>query len=145
MPNWVTNKITTDNVCLYKLSEIAEIGIARYYRPMPEKLIGTIAPAKLSKNNTIEKIKSLENEFGSSNWFEWAEKNWGTKWGCCDGEIIKNSYVYQTAWSPLSIELIHELSVDLPSFHYIWEEEQGFGQEWKCENGELSKIRQWDE
>jgi hypothetical protein len=42
--------------------------------PMPEELIGTTAPSK-------EKNEQLIEKYGSDNWYDWCNENWGTKWG----------------------------------------------------------------
>lgn len=143
MPNWVLNRITTKKKHLVKLKEISRVGIANFYRPMPKELKNTRAPQKITETNTKEDIDKIVKKFGFPDWYAWAIKNWGTKWGCCDNEFEKNEYWYKTAWSPLSLELIALLSKDIPDFNYVWEEEQGFGQEWVCENGCLKMLKEW--
>lgn len=60
------------------------------------------------ENNTYEKCKSLKEEFGSDNWYDWNINNYGTKW---DIEVLKSDSVvedeffqcfFDTAWSPPS-------------------------------------------
>ena len=42
--------------------------------PMPKELEGTISPSKERNEQLIEK-------YGSDNWYDWCNSNWGTKWG----------------------------------------------------------------
>lgn len=109
--------------------------------PMPKELEGTISP---SKSNNEELIK----KYGTDNWYDWCNKNWGTKWG--DYDITKsdlanlvqysypigtdgqedynnpiedtsNSYVhfyYDTAWSPGSDELCNALKIQFPKLNF---------------------------
>lgn len=42
--------------------------------PMPKELEGTTSPSK-------EKNEQLIEKYGSDNWYDWCNSNWGTKWG----------------------------------------------------------------
>jgi hypothetical protein len=42
--------------------------------PMPKALEGTTSPSK--ENN-----EELLSQYGADNWYDWCNKNWGTKWG----------------------------------------------------------------
>lgn len=49
-------------------------------------------------------VSAVENihRYGSPTWYEWAHKNWGTKWNACEcAEVNENtkSICFQTAWS----------------------------------------------
>ena len=144
MPNWVYNRITTDEKNLYLLSEISKVGLARYYRPMPEAIQNTVAPTKITEDFTEKDLNELLAVYGFSNWYDWSIHNWGTKWGCCQNHMENNSYIYRTPWGPLKIDLLELLANDIPNFTYIWEEEQGYGEKWICKNGELKMEISWN-
>lgn len=109
--------------------------------PMPKELEGTTSPSKLSNEELIKK-------YGTDNWYDWCNSNWGTKWG--DYDITKsdlanlvqysypfnkdgikdydnpientdNSYVhfyYDTAWAPGSDELSAALCSKFPKLNF---------------------------
>jgi hypothetical protein len=59
------------------------------------------------ENNSEEKRKALVAEYGYSNWFDWQNANWGTKWDCSSIdtgiEINKPSRFkvdFDSAWTP---------------------------------------------
>lgn len=72
--------------------------------PMPEELRNASAP-----NDNAE----LKLKYGFSNWYEFCNEMWGTKWNALDTYIAKELdkeivYVFQTAWStpePIFVEL----------------------------------------
>jgi len=108
--------------------------------PMPEILERTIAPSKnaigqeysnefevdmakkdgteipeLKKcsNNTEEKQEALIEKYGYSNWHDWKNTNWGTKW-IQDFELVeeingKLVYTFNSAWAP-PIPLLEKIS-----------------------------------
>ena len=71
--------------------------------------------------------KALKNflEYGCLDWYEWRNKNWGTKWGAYDfGEEHNNYIVFNTAWScPLPV--IDKLTQMYPDvkFEIRWADE----------------------
>lgn len=164
MPNHVYNWISVEDKYTEKIEEIAKVGLARYYKPMPEELILTSAPTTIisekeykeqeKKRKTGEKIwntgitlamsKEFKSKFEFDNWYEWALHNWGTKWGCYDNEVNNDLYSYTTAWSTLDMELLDMLAKDIPNFWFGWEEEQGYGQEWEYKNGVSRLDMEWD-
>ena len=144
MPNWVYNSISVEEQYADKLKEIANVGLARYYKPMPEDLQGTTSPQRVDTPDDLIEVTRLTELYGCADWYTWANRNWGTKWGCCENEYEDGVYRYQTAWSPLDEELLYLLSQDIPNFHYFWEEEQGFGQEFDVVDGEFMLVMEWD-
>lgn len=49
-------------------------------------------------------------KYGESNWYDWHNKNWGTKWNACETLVIdENNVEFQTAWSTPE-PIIKELS-----------------------------------
>ena len=61
--------------------------------------------------------------YGKNNWYDWAVKNWGTKWNLDYAEIFGNCIVFETAWSPCS-PVISALAKQFPEaeFYYTYEE-----------------------
>ena len=44
-------------------------------------------------------IKNIQ-DYGESNWYDWHNKNWGTKWNACETIVLnENEVEFQTAWS----------------------------------------------
>ena len=146
MPNWVYNSISVEEQYADKLKEISKVGLARYYKPMPEELQGTTSPQRVDTPDDLLEVTRLNELYGCADWYTWANRNWGTKWGCCDGYCTEDGgvYTYSTAWSPLDGEILYLLSQDIPNFHYTWEEEQGFGQEFEVVDGEVMLVMEWD-
>jgi hypothetical protein len=120
------------------------------FLPMPEELKKVTSPtrivtlkefkAELKKmeenpnspfNRTHSITQKMSNDykerFGVDNWYDWACRNWGTKWGACDSVLIskepdaeKPEYVrvkieFQTAWSSGAVA-IQQLSGMFPDF-----------------------------
>jgi hypothetical protein len=109
--------------------------------PMPKELEGTTSPSKSSNEELIKK-------YGTDNWYDWCNTNWGTKWGdynidksqvstlvqysypigidgCKDYdnsiEDRSNSYVhfyYDTAWAPGSDQLCDALCLKFPELNF---------------------------
>ncbi len=96
------------------------------FLPMPEELVGTSAPSRIVSQReydeakelleyklasgekvlntslplTREMQKELIEKYGSDNWYDWAYRNWGTKWGAYDGyQLSENSLFFLSAWS----------------------------------------------
>jgi hypothetical protein len=85
-----------------------------------------------------------------TNWYNWNNDNWDTKWDACNPEIFIDeptslTYTFETAWSPATpvFEKMVEQFPDL-YFDIHWEEEQGFGAELANIGGELTITREWD-
>lgn len=144
MPNHVFNFISVEEKYADKLAEIAKVGLCRYYKPMPEELVGTTSPQRMGKTISQEEHDRLTEKYGTSDWYTWANREWGTKWGCYETSYEDGSYNFQTAWSPPNEEIFQMLMEDIPSFYYEWEEEQGYGAIWKAENGDFYNEMEWD-
>jgi len=74
-------------------------------------------------NLTLPLTKEMQEDylarFGSDNWYDWARKNWGTKWNAHDcGEWKKQALSFQTAWSP-PMPVIEVLSKMFPKATFI--------------------------
>jgi len=139
MPNNVFSQISVDEKYNDKLKEIAKVGLCSYYRPMPEELNAVKAP-----NRDLASAEELTKKYGHGDWYSWSNANWGTKWGCYDEESDDGYYHFTTAWSPVKDTIIDMLLLDIPNFHYQWEEEQGYGVEVEYENGEEIYRLEWE-
>jgi len=163
MPNHCYAWITVQEKYEKKLQEIAKVGLCRYYRPMPEELVQTTSPtrvvtekeyAKQMKENETAKFKSypitkdrrqyLLDNYGYDNWYDWAHKHWGTKWGCYDNEYYNGTYRFTSAWGPIDDSIIELFTKDIPTFSYSYEEEQGWGAEYEIEDGEVANSLEWE-
>lgn len=145
MPNHVYNSISVEEKYADKLKDIAEVGLCRYYFPMPEELDGSVSGSEDAKPKwQKEKSKELIDKYGADNWYEWCLNNWGTKWGCYDNEVDDGVYTFTTAWSPVYDKIIQKLMEDIPSFHYSFEEEQGWGAEITIQDGAIKHSFEYD-
>lgn len=55
------------------------------------------------------------NKYGVGTWYEWAPKNWGTKWNAYQTSVEGNSVVFDTAWDapkPVIRELMEKFKPD---------------------------------
>lgn len=144
MPNHVFNHISVEEQYADKLQEIAKVGLCRYYKPMPEELVGTTSPQRMGETMSQEEHDRLTEKYGTSDWYTWANREWGTKWGCYEPFGEDTAYNFTTAWSPPSRQIFEMLAKDIPDFHYEWEEEQGYGAMWDCVGGNLELDFEWD-
>jgi hypothetical protein len=109
MPNWCYNYATFEHEDPTMVARVVEAAEAQKlfdtFVPMPDRLRETNSPSGVNEE--------LVAEFGSSNWYEWALANWGTKW---DANVTGEADVFddgkgvllyfETAWSP-PIEFYH--------------------------------------
>ena len=66
-----------------------------------------------------------EQKYGAATWYEWARKNWGTKWSAYNAEIGEdNTIMFNTAWSR-AMPVIQKLAENFPDlkFEYCWADE----------------------
>ena len=165
MPNHVFTSIAFNNLSVKqkeKLNEIANThnGLCGYYRPMPDELRYTTKPSwvvsqreynKIMKQNLGEPYPitkkmqvELNTKYGVDNWYDWAFKNWGTKWGCYDNEIDGETLRFSTAWGLFDISILDKLAEDFPEFNLHFEEEQGWGGSIEYVNGEFHSMEEYD-
>jgi hypothetical protein len=143
MPNHVYNSInvyeTGNNINnQLLLQKIADIGLCRYiYTPPPglDKI-----PDEFTENQIKVHLQEMKIKHGSTNMYNWACDNWGTKWGCYDIYIHEDLYTFSTAWSPPHLEIIYKLAKLIPDFDYTWEEEQGYGASIEFRNGIIDSM-----
>lgn len=97
----------------------------------------------------------LIKEYGASNWYDWAIKNWGTKWGAYevsdwdiagDEEYTEGAVFYQTAWSPAT-KFFKKASLQFPYltfYHEFADEGGGFLGYEKIVNGDVIESKDLD-
>jgi hypothetical protein len=118
--------------------------------PCPEELKNT--PAMLWSTNESEQAEINRiadenvNKFGYKDWYDWANANWGTKWGACgvdcveideDGEL---TFRFESAWAP-AIGLLAKVSEQFPDLiigFYCREEAEFFATMHVFHNGEMT-------
>jgi hypothetical protein len=170
MPNHVYNRISFTDLSdeqRQKLEVIASTlnGLCGYYRPMPDDIRNTTSPPQvvsqrdynriMKENAKIDRSKEwyhepkpitqkmqveLKRKYGVDNWYDWAYKNWGTKWGCYDHELDGNTIRFSTAWSVFDVSILDALAVDFPYFSLHFEEENGWGGYIEYADGEESSF-----
>lgn len=133
--------------------------------PLPSILRSYTSPAKIVSQSVLDEEKKLgitsvgitqctsdrlNSLYGANNWYDWARRNWGTKWGAYDsGEwnlevdettgVLTATISYNTAWSPAT-EFFLNASKLFPSltFEHKFSDEGGsfVGTE-SIENGDI--------
>lgn len=129
MPNLCSNHLTitgpeADVKAFADAVEGAE-SICDALLPMPEELKGT----STNRNDPDEGLDPLRAKYGAADWYEWAQKNWGTKWGDYDTDLAGRQdglvqYVYTTAWGPLDAGLVN-ISAQFPTLDFTCVYEEG--------------------
>jgi len=121
------------------------------FHPMPEGLKGSFSgftsdPEKAKEY--AEQHASNLAEYGYANWYDWANAEWGTKWGDYDGEVTSNdehstTAIYLSAWGPAS-ELLAKVSALFPTLLFVTryvDEGWGFSGVTAHRGGELLEDR----
>jgi len=112
MPNWTSNEVRFKSRInsqkqldkLKKRLEGKEEGDLNKFDfnriiKMPTALINT----KALVDRTNNKAKRMLKKYGAKDWYDWRNKNWGTKWNSVDTEITQDereglTYTFNTAW-----------------------------------------------
>lgn len=158
------------------LKKIEKVGsICEYYIPRDKEILETRSPENIVSQKEYDEIQiknkemvenqkegehihldrsitqeisdNLIKKYGTNNWYDWSNNNWGTKWGDCDLDIQitkhphrkKEEYgefSFESAWSPISAVIIEMLLKDFPDIHYRFQEEQEWGGIYEFEKGE---------
>jgi hypothetical protein len=157
------------------LQKIEKTGsICDYYVPRDKEILETRSPVSIVSQKEYDEIQlknkkkekehkegehlhldrsitqkisdNLIKKYGTNNWYDWSNENWGTKWGDCDLEIdIKEGDIrFESAWSPISNKIMDMFIQDFPNIHYHFEEEQGWGAEYDFEDGEMTRSLDYD-
>jgi hypothetical protein len=104
--------------------------------PCPQELTDTVSGWSGDPEVQAEyerKWAENKDKYGYKDWYDWANANYGTKWGACDVELENDwqencdevRYHYQSAWSPAT-GLIANISAQFPTLVFAtWFEEEG--------------------
>ena len=104
MPNWCYNKLTVSSEDEYKIKCFLFEN-----KENNDQLIDFNKICQLPKeleidNNDENTKKKLLKKYGSDNWYDWCNTNWGSKWNASDTEIDmednKITYIFFTPWGP---------------------------------------------
>ena len=93
-------------------------------------------------NNFIPAPKEAIHDYSNVG-YDWCIRNWGTKWGCYDIELLEYKdllgYKFLTAWAPAKpvIEKMGEMFPLLKFELKYWERGMGFKGVLKIKNGEV--------
>lgn len=66
-----------------------------------------------------------EQKYGAATWYEWANREWETKWSAYDSKLAEdNTIIFKTAWSR-AMPVIQKLAENFPDlyFEYCWADE----------------------
>lgn len=79
---------------------------------------------------TMDQANELMSKYGATNWYDWCNTNWGTKWGAydvsewgindVDADTSAATIYYETAWSPATA-LWLRVSKDYPTLEFYHE------------------------
>jgi hypothetical protein len=129
VPNLCSNHLTVTgpeaDVAAFAAAVEGAESICDALLPMPEELRGTT----VGSNPDPDEVRQRNIElYGAPDWYEWAHKNWGTKWGDYDTDLLGRQdglvqYVYTTAWGPLDRGLA-KISAQFPTLDFtcVYEE-----------------------
>lgn len=84
-----------------------------------------------------------------NNWYQFNNREWGTKWDAYDVYVQQAPRAYyatfSSAWSP-PIPVFEAMTEQHPSltFNFGWEEEQGWGGEGSGYDGHFVVVQEWD-
>ena len=93
----------------------AKSNLCAIVKPMPEVLesvrVGAFPDGtRIKVEGTEMTEEQLCDQFGTSNWYDWANSHWGTKWGTYDQEAFPLggdggpiAIKFQSAWEPPSV------------------------------------------
>lgn len=180
------NLFEADRVAALKAHDCAPEQIITFNMvlPMPQELKGTTSPRRrtyeeiiqIAKENNwsdeslqhnlataltpegVAKLDELKAKFGADNWYDWCNKNWGTKWDACHAAIERVPYViawqaskdrveisFDTAWAAPE-QVIHALVRKYPnlnfvhSYSYEGEENTDFTVDYRMNEGVLEAM-----
>jgi hypothetical protein len=141
MPNHVTNvlRVTAENEeeIFNAIKGEGEDQFIDFNKilPMPEDLKGTTSPTRIISEEeyakqtadtfaggiTQEISDRLMKKYGANNWYDWANRNWHTKWNAYDQLITEDGDIqFLTAWSTPA-KVIQELSNLYPLAYFTVE------------------------
>ena len=155
---------STDRAIAFYLTErltksASEVGLDKYVSNMfdnnwAETVVERLKNYDMS-NEEADKLYSMGKQYlfnrenyGCYTWYEWCNRNWGTKWGACEtcfsaDELCEVSF--STAWAapePIFQKLCEMFPDAEINFHCEYEE--GFVIEYENENGGLIQTNEYE-
>lgn len=166
MPNWVNNTLTVEGdyntVSLFK-NRLARSYEAQgnYWNPETKEyetktytndecfsFWNVIQPPQHKLGLYFASANGTEDK--TWNWYNWNNRNWGTKWDACHPEIVSEEdskivYTFDTAWSA-PMPVIAKLTDDFPELEITlrYVEEQGWGGVFVLKNNKVLSHDTWD-
>jgi hypothetical protein len=160
MPNWVYNSLKVRG----DAKAIAEFKLKAQRTEASEE--GTVTsdfsfwnfktpPAEALNSGEYHATHGFSKEHGETgqsknNWYNWNNREWGTKWDACEVEVAEEAdtfihFTFNTAWSPPTpvFEAIAEQHPEIQMEAYCIEE-QGWGVEYESADGVLYTTDEWD-
>ena len=114
----------------------------------PESIKGFGDPDKLYECG--RKYMDAYNKYGYTDWYDWSNANWGTKWNACESYINDDctEVNFQTAWC-YPEPIIKKIFEDNPGIliTFEWENEDYDGDHWmeRQEDGTIYEGCNYDE
>ena len=176
MPNWCWNNLEVhgDEIQLREFVEKSTTNIEiddeftfNGTHPMPKEFEGIHTGSYTDENGVShcrwrvvdcknipisdKELAILKEKYGSDNWYDWSNTNWGTKWDASDAYISHNDIDYfavtfSTAWSP-PIEWIDNIQQDFPDLCFELEYEEpgmAFGGRLVCQFDAIWDNDNWE-
>ena len=104
--------------------------------PMPLEVRCTTYGSNLSKEELAQQEEN-KKKYGSGDWYGWACRYWGTKWGAYDvGTVDGGAIRFDTAWSPPTAWLF-QTAKQFPTLN--------FSDDWIDEGGGAGQFSVWTE
>lgn len=136
MPNHCSNNLTVTGPDAKRFFEAATKGDGDFIAnlvPMPEDILaiqtgsctidGEVVNQWREVGDKKVKVSELDRQhlsdlYGTSDWYEWARTNWGTKWGAYDLDVAEPRILFDSAWSP-PLPAIETISRMFPDARFV--------------------------
>lgn len=115
----------------YRLPGVADYVVSHLIACIKRNGISPAAPDALSLFMKTAEGKSLYDlgrqsvdnlrRYNAMTWYEWCNKNWGTKWNSCDNcnDLERRTIIFSTAWS-CPIPIVAALAEKFPDVDFVW-------------------------
>jgi muconolactone delta-isomerase len=137
MPNWCLNKVdVSGDPVLIRRFKKAVAGTSKdenkqfsfnHITRMPGEYRTTVFPVP---DKDKKKSAALKRKYGSTDWYSWCKKNWGTKWDLpVDEDVLEDEehektygrlcYLFDTASTPPG-HICTKLRKMFPDLYIVW-------------------------
>lgn len=156
MPNWASCDLwisgpKADRTAFLdglKKEDGGKFSILISYYPCPKELSETMTGFIGGNTPEAKDLKKRETnnlkKYGVANWYDWCCIKWGSKWGDCRTEVVRNTSQifirFESPWSPPTAGLV-EVSKKFPKLTFnlkYYECGMAYQGHWICKNGEVS-------